>query len=255
MHPDWARSLRDQCAAAGVPFLFKQWGTRPDHPPPRQALPPHRRRDRAGRGLTFTDSDIDLLVVTGAYSKLRDANTEQQTRLCLERNARRHSINGDPTPSTGTPEQTGPSAPPISPSSGTTTSEEGTEALQRAQRTLSREGLARCLLPRKDRRLPRLPGLQPPVRPYRRAARPRRHHQLPAAPRRQAGQLRGDPLAPRARRRLHRHAAGSPRHLRPGRRALDLGLSQVGGEAADRQPDRQGARSAASAPSRTASCN
>jgi protein gp37 len=26
MHPDWPRSLRDQCAAAGVPFLFKQWG-------------------------------------------------------------------------------------------------------------------------------------------------------------------------------------------------------------------------------------
>lgn len=26
MHPDWARSLRNQCMAAGVPFLFKQWG-------------------------------------------------------------------------------------------------------------------------------------------------------------------------------------------------------------------------------------
>ncbi|OWK27551.1 DUF5131 family protein [Sphingomonas dokdonensis] len=26
MHPAWARSLRDQCASAGVPFLFKQWG-------------------------------------------------------------------------------------------------------------------------------------------------------------------------------------------------------------------------------------
>lgn len=26
MHPDWARSLRDQCAAAGVPFFFKQHG-------------------------------------------------------------------------------------------------------------------------------------------------------------------------------------------------------------------------------------
>ncbi|WP_250507639.1 phage Gp37/Gp68 family protein [Caballeronia sp. GAFFF3] len=26
MHPDWARSLRDQCKRAGVPFLFKQWG-------------------------------------------------------------------------------------------------------------------------------------------------------------------------------------------------------------------------------------
>ena len=26
MHPDWARSLRDQCVAASVPFFFKQWG-------------------------------------------------------------------------------------------------------------------------------------------------------------------------------------------------------------------------------------
>ena len=25
-HPDWIRSLRDQCEAAGTPFLFKQWG-------------------------------------------------------------------------------------------------------------------------------------------------------------------------------------------------------------------------------------
>ena len=26
MHPDWARQARDQCADAGVPFFFKQWG-------------------------------------------------------------------------------------------------------------------------------------------------------------------------------------------------------------------------------------
>lgn len=26
MHPDWARSLRDRCKGADVPFLFKQWG-------------------------------------------------------------------------------------------------------------------------------------------------------------------------------------------------------------------------------------
>lgn len=26
MHPDWARGLRDQCEAAGTPFLMKQWG-------------------------------------------------------------------------------------------------------------------------------------------------------------------------------------------------------------------------------------
>ena len=37
MHPEWARSLRDQCVAAGVPFFFKQWGewgdTWSDHAP------------------------------------------------------------------------------------------------------------------------------------------------------------------------------------------------------------------------------
>ncbi len=38
MHPDWARLLRDQCAQAGVPFFFKQWGEwktfDPVHPKP-----------------------------------------------------------------------------------------------------------------------------------------------------------------------------------------------------------------------------
>lgn len=27
MHPDWARQVRDACAAEGVPFFFKQWGS------------------------------------------------------------------------------------------------------------------------------------------------------------------------------------------------------------------------------------
>lgn len=26
MHPDWVRSIRDECEIAGVPFFFKQWG-------------------------------------------------------------------------------------------------------------------------------------------------------------------------------------------------------------------------------------
>lgn len=26
MHPEWAREVRDQCIASGVPFFFKQWG-------------------------------------------------------------------------------------------------------------------------------------------------------------------------------------------------------------------------------------
>ena len=31
LHPDWPRALRDQCAVAGVPFLFKQWGEWSEH--------------------------------------------------------------------------------------------------------------------------------------------------------------------------------------------------------------------------------
>ncbi|MFZ2540171.1 MAG: phage Gp37/Gp68 family protein, partial [Gallionella sp.] len=31
MHPDWARLLRDQCAAAGVPYFFKQWDGKTPH--------------------------------------------------------------------------------------------------------------------------------------------------------------------------------------------------------------------------------
>ena len=33
MHPTWARALRHQCQAAGVPFLFKQWGDWSPEPP------------------------------------------------------------------------------------------------------------------------------------------------------------------------------------------------------------------------------
>lgn len=53
MHPDWARSLRDQCAAAGVPFFFKQWGefgpdTGPDGDVDRNGLPRDRVMEGAG---------------------------------------------------------------------------------------------------------------------------------------------------------------------------------------------------------------
>ena len=36
-HPDWFRSLRDQCAAGGVAFAFKQWGGWAPHPPDQPA--------------------------------------------------------------------------------------------------------------------------------------------------------------------------------------------------------------------------
>lgn len=44
MHPDWVRQIRDDCAAAGVPFLFKQWGSwapDPDLDRPFRSSPPH----------------------------------------------------------------------------------------------------------------------------------------------------------------------------------------------------------------------
>jgi protein gp37 len=44
MHPDWARSLRDQCTTAGIPFHFKQWGSHDEH-----GMPMHKKA--AGREL------------------------------------------------------------------------------------------------------------------------------------------------------------------------------------------------------------
>lgn len=53
MRPDWARSLRDQCAAAGVPFFFKQWGEWAPWPhwtePRTEATPPIIELRRVGK--------------------------------------------------------------------------------------------------------------------------------------------------------------------------------------------------------------
>lgn len=51
MHPDWARSLRDQCAAAGLPFLFKQWGEWA----PASDIPPDTRLRADDIGAFFAD--------------------------------------------------------------------------------------------------------------------------------------------------------------------------------------------------------
>lgn len=69
MHPDWARSLRDQCTAAGVAYFFKQWGEwTPIYGLPRDrdivVLPdPHHaanRRDEAGSPERHTLWSADL---------------------------------------------------------------------------------------------------------------------------------------------------------------------------------------------------
>lgn len=50
MHPDWVRSLRDQCFAAGVPFFFKQWGSfAPDDPAATHTAMRHVGKKVAGR--------------------------------------------------------------------------------------------------------------------------------------------------------------------------------------------------------------
>lgn len=56
MHPDWARSIRDQCQAAGVPFFFKQWG---EWRPTNSSLPINGRDTR--RGLVG-DGESEMIV-------------------------------------------------------------------------------------------------------------------------------------------------------------------------------------------------
>ena len=47
MHPAWARTLRDQCAASGVPYFFKQWGewAPEDQTPEETVIPAQYRHD------------------------------------------------------------------------------------------------------------------------------------------------------------------------------------------------------------------
>jgi protein gp37 len=67
MHPDWARDLRDQCAAAGVPFFFKQWGEWIEHEhalnelgddDPRVGDGQRRRKTRTGDLLRLNDATM-----------------------------------------------------------------------------------------------------------------------------------------------------------------------------------------------------
>lgn len=56
MHPAWARSIRDQCVAAGVAFHFKQWGEWAPIEAPPDGDPRHWRwSDGSGRGAVKTD--------------------------------------------------------------------------------------------------------------------------------------------------------------------------------------------------------
>lgn len=54
MHPEWARSLRDQCVAAGVPYFFKQWG---EWGPARDATEPSILMWPDGRSRSFVEGE------------------------------------------------------------------------------------------------------------------------------------------------------------------------------------------------------
>lgn len=79
-HPDWFRSLRDQCAAAGVPFLFKQWGEWSPRGPESFGYPvvdgvPQFRMSDTG------DNGSDLAATGGNHSWLNCAGKKRAGRL------------------------------------------------------------------------------------------------------------------------------------------------------------------------------
>lgn len=84
MHPEWARSIRDQCQAASVPFFFKQWGEYleaneainvlgDDHPIFRDCAPSKIER-RAGGQLTTLDNLTMVRVGKHAAGRLLDGH-------------------------------------------------------------------------------------------------------------------------------------------------------------------------------------
>lgn len=71
MNPHWVRSLRDQCAAADVPFLFKQWG---EYLPITSADTPN--------GLTFwPDDGSETGRLEGLNAKAVEAHGREYARV------------------------------------------------------------------------------------------------------------------------------------------------------------------------------
>mgnify|MGYP001469345359 CR=1 FL=1 len=69
MHPDWARSLRDQCRTAGVPFFFKQWGEWA----PSENFPSDKKFKRWKEFLQGVDEPLPLAITGAQY----DANARK----------------------------------------------------------------------------------------------------------------------------------------------------------------------------------
>ncbi|WP_339774280.1 phage Gp37/Gp68 family protein [uncultured Thalassospira sp.] len=112
MHPDWARSLRDQCKAAGTPFFFKQWGAwapkssvdcycngpdrnKREHPNSEGiswrtvgricyqdfTISEHARRVRAGEAFNSRAVEVDEQAISDLAASLKDENRKIDNTL------------------------------------------------------------------------------------------------------------------------------------------------------------------------------
>ena len=74
MHPEWVRSVRDQCQAAEVPLYFKQWGEYTPHPNTPIAKWPTRKPNikNIPVGHTFDDGQVMFKVGTKRAGRLLD---------------------------------------------------------------------------------------------------------------------------------------------------------------------------------------
>lgn len=75
MHPDWARSLRDQCAAASVPFLWKQWG---EYLPVGQVRAPGAEMVVPRTGHAWDDGMTAWRIGKAAAGRLLDGRTHDE---------------------------------------------------------------------------------------------------------------------------------------------------------------------------------
>ncbi|AMT72066.1 DUF5131 family protein [Mycobacteroides immunogenum] len=72
MHPDWVRSLRDQCVAADVPFLFKQWG---EHEPTSRGI---RGYSTTADRFVYTDGSGSIALADAASEHKESGATMQR---------------------------------------------------------------------------------------------------------------------------------------------------------------------------------
>lgn len=71
-HPDWLRVLRDQCAAAGVAFFFKQWGEWLTVDQARHLTDESVRLDKGYKGHRFEDGTLMLRMGKDHTGRLLD---------------------------------------------------------------------------------------------------------------------------------------------------------------------------------------